>query len=402
MKVLMVNKFLYPNGGSETYVFRLGKQLQKEGCEVQYFGMKDDRNIVGNNVGSYTSNMDFHSGKLSKLLYPFKIIYSIEARRAIRRVLDDFCPDVVHLNNFNFQITPSILYEIRKFERQTGQAVKILFTAHDYQLICPNHMMRCPVTESNCDKCIDGTYGGCVRGKCIHGSAIKSLIGAVEGWVYRTLKVYRKIDVIICPSAFMQRQLEHHPDLRGRTVMLHNFTTVSISGEGLQQEKENYVLYFGRYAKEKGIETLLKVCERLPEIPFVFAGKGPYEDRIEKIKNIRNLGFLTAEQLQPVIAKASFSIYPSEWYENCPFSVMESIQYGTPVIGADIGGIPELIENGVTGNIFTSGNAEELTVKIRELWEDKEKLAVYSDNCLKADFISPEKYVSVLKQYYGN
>ena len=241
-----------------------------------------------------------------------------------------------------------------------------------------------------------------MRGKCIHGSAIKSLIGAVEGWVYRTLKVYRKIDVIICPSAFMQRQLEHHPDLRGRTVMLHNFTTVSISGESLQQEKENYVLYFGRYAKEKGIETLLKVCERLPEIPFVFAGKGPYEDRIEKIKNIRNLGFLTAEQLQPVIAKASFSIYPSEWYENCPFSVMESIQYGTPVIGADIGGIPELIENGVTGNIFTSGNAEELTVKIRELWEDKEKLAVYSDNCLKEDFISPEKYVSVLKQYYGN
>ena len=87
MKILMVNKFLYPNGGSETYIFRLGEQLQKLGMEVQYFGMEDKRNIVGNNIGSYTSNMDFHSGKLSKLLYPLKIIYSLEAKRALRRVL---------------------------------------------------------------------------------------------------------------------------------------------------------------------------------------------------------------------------------------------------------------------------------------------------------------------------
>ena len=115
MKVLIVNKFLYPNGGSETYIFEIGKQLKKMGHEVDYFGMEHEGRIVGNNAGRYTSSMDFHSGALSRLLYPFKIIYSVEARKKIRLVLDDFKPDVVHLNNFNFQITPSIIYEIRKW-----------------------------------------------------------------------------------------------------------------------------------------------------------------------------------------------------------------------------------------------------------------------------------------------
>ena len=119
MKILMVNKFLYPNGGSETYIFEIGKQLIQMGHEVQYFGMEHEGRIVGNHVESYTSDMNFHGGGLGKLLYPFRIIYSTEARKKIRLVLDDFEPDVVHLNNFNFQITPSIIYEIRKWEKNT-------------------------------------------------------------------------------------------------------------------------------------------------------------------------------------------------------------------------------------------------------------------------------------------
>ena len=114
MKILIVNKFLYPNGGSETYIFEIGKQLQKMGHEVQYFGMEHEGRVVGNHAESYTSNMDFHTGKLAKLLYPFKIIYSSEARKKIRQVLKDFKPDVIHLNNFNFQLTPSIILEIQK------------------------------------------------------------------------------------------------------------------------------------------------------------------------------------------------------------------------------------------------------------------------------------------------
>lgn len=391
-KILIVNKFLYPNGGSETYIFELGKQLEKEGHEVQYFGMQDERNIVGNRVQSYTGNMNFHTGKLAKLLYPFKIIYSVEARKAIRKVLDDFGPDVVHLNNFNFQLTPSIIFEIKKYEKQTGNRVRILFTAHDYQLVCPNHMMRCPKTETNCQKCIDGAYLNCIKGSCIHGSKVKSILGAAEGYFYRVFKAYNHIDTVICPSRFIQEKLERHPQLKGKTVLMYNFvTTNKINVEDVK--KEDYVVYFGRYSKEKGIETLVQACKQLPHIKFVFAGKGPLEELVNEIPNVENRGFLGGEELENLIKNARFSIYPSEWYENCPFSVMESILYGTPVLGADIGGIPELIDDGVTGELFESGNVQQLVEKIEKIWQDDEKIKRYMGNCHKKTFISVGKYV---------
>lgn len=398
-KVLIVNKFLYPNGGSETYIFELGKQLQKEGYEVQYFGMQDERNIVGNHAESYTNNMDFHTGKFSRLMYPFKIIYSTEARRAIRKVLDDFGPDVVHLNNFNFQITPSVIYEVKKYEKQSGHKVKIIFTAHDYQLICPNHMLRCPETEENCEKCIDGAYINCMKGNCIHNSKVKSILGMAEGYFYKCFKAYRYIDTVICPSRFIQEKLEHNPLLRGKTVLMYNFVTAADSADRSgESKKEDYVVYFGRYSREKGIETLLKACESLPHIRFVFAGKGPLEEQVDRIKNIENKGFLTGNELKEVIKRARFSIYPSQWYENCPFSVMESIQYGTPVLGADIGGIPELIDENVTGELFESGNGEELTQKIEKLWNDTELTGKYSQNCLDKKFMTLEWYADWMKK----
>ena len=141
MRVLIINKFLYPNGGSETYIFKLGEALEQHGHEVQYFGMEHEGRCVGNRVNAYTSGMDFHGGsKLSKLTYPIKTIYNKEARVQLRKVLDDFKPDVCHLNNFNYQLTPSIILEIVKWRKETGRDCKIIFTAHDYQLVCPNHI----------------------------------------------------------------------------------------------------------------------------------------------------------------------------------------------------------------------------------------------------------------------
>ena len=132
----MVNKFLYPNGGSETYIFKLGEYLITQGHEVQYFGMEHKGRVVGNRVNAFTRDMDFHGGsKLSKLTYPIKTIYSSEARKQIRKVLEDFQPDVAHLNNFTYQITPSIILEIVKWRKETGHMCRIIFTAHDYNLV---------------------------------------------------------------------------------------------------------------------------------------------------------------------------------------------------------------------------------------------------------------------------
>ena len=145
MKILFVNKFLYPNGGSETYIFKLGDYLKSIGHEVQYFGMEHEGRCVGNNIDAYTTDMDFHNAsKLTKLTYPFKTIYSKDAKTKMRAVLDDFKPDVVHLNNFNYQLTPSVIIAVKEYEKATKSIVRIIFTAHDYQLVCPNHMMNIP------------------------------------------------------------------------------------------------------------------------------------------------------------------------------------------------------------------------------------------------------------------
>lgn len=391
MKILMVNKFLYPNGGSETYIFELGKELARQGHQVEYFGMEHENRIVGNRVESYTANMDFHTGKLQKLMYPFKIIYSGEARKKIRAVLRDFAPDVVHLNNFNYQLTPSIIYEIK------AHKIPIVFTAHDYQLVCPNHMMINGKTGKNCEKCLHGSSIHCMKDCCIHGSRIKSLLGTMENTLYRLFRAYKKIDLIICPSSFMAGKLQEDKRLRDKCVTMHNFIPALC---GAAPEKKEYVLYFGRYSKEKGVHTLLSVCKKLPEVQFIFAGKGELQEEIRKIPNIREVGFKQGEELHTLIAQAAFAVYPSEWYENGPFSVMEAQALGTPVVGADIGGIPELIAEGRTGEVFESGNADALQEKIESLWKDKEKRKAYSQNCLEYNFDNCEEYCKKLLAHY--
>lgn len=398
MKVLIVNKFLYPNGGSETYIFEIGKKLQEMGHEVQFFGMEHKGRIVGNNVNAYTADMDFHGNKLSKLIYPFKIIYSFDARKQIRKVLDDMQPDVVHLNNINFQITPSIIDEICKYEKQTKRDVKIIYTAHDSQWVCPNHLMMIPSTNETCDRCLSGNNIHCTKNKCIHNSRVKSLIGTIEANFYKHRKTYAKVDTIICPSRFMHGKLGRDKIVQSNELVVrHNFFIKSEDYEKVMAlPKKDYVLYFGRYSEEKGIRTLLNAVKNLPEISFIFAGSGPLEAEVNAVENIENKGFVTGEELHTLIRQAKFSILPSECYENCPFTIMESVAYGTPVIGANIGGIPELIGEGKTGIEFASGDADDLTDAIFKLWSNDEKLAVMEQHCLQVSFDTVQTYVEWL------
>lgn len=395
MKILIVNKFLYPNGGSETYIFKLGEELKRQGHEVQYFGMEHEGRIAGNRVNAYTSDMDFHGGsRLKKLIYPLKTIYSWEARRKIREVLDDFKPDVVHLNNFTYQLTPSIIVETRKWEKQTGHKVKIIATAHDSQLVCPNHLMQNPGTGEACTKCLGGKYGNCIKGKCIHGSTAKSIVGAAEAKYWNCRKIYRQIDIMISPSRFLADVLGTDPILKDRLIVLRNFVGRPDIEAGIK--KEDYVLYLGRFSFEKGIGTLLEAIDEILDIRFVFAGNGPLEDEVNKRSNIENKGFITGTDLFSTIAKARFVILPSECYENCPFSVMESQMCGTPVLGSDRGGIPELIQVDKTGILFEPGNVESLKNGITKLWKDKALTDEMSDNCRNVSFMNVEEYVNEL------
>lgn len=397
MKILFINKFLHPNGGSETYIFKLGEYLMSIGHEVQYFGMEHKGRCVGNRVNAYTSDMDFHGGsKLAKLTYPLKTIYSSEARQKLRLVLEDFQPDVCHLNNFNYQLTPSILLEIHKWQDE-GHRCRVVFTAHDYQLVCPNHMLNNPNSGENCEKCLGGHFLNCTKGCCIHGSLAKSAVGTAESYFWKWNGAYNYIDTIVCCSEFLKTKLDTNPLFAKKTVVLHNFVdAVTLDSSG----KQDYVLYFGRFSKEKGIETLLEVCKVLPEVQFVFAGTGPLEGELVDFPNVRNVGFQSGKTLENLIRQARFSVYPSEWYENCPFSVMESQLYGTPVLGANIGGIPELIDDGVTGELFSSGNVGELKDGIQKLWQNEALTVCYAENCKSVRFDSVVEYTEKLMLFY--
>lgn len=397
MKVLMVNKFLYPKGGAETYVFKLGKILEGHGHEVQYFGLWNENNIVGNTANAYVAHRDFQTGVLKNISAPFSIIYSSEAKKKITKVLVDFQPDVVHLNNIQFHLTPSIIIATEQYRRNTGKHVEIIYTAHDYQLVCPSHGLFDNDIHV-CEKCLGGNYTHCLRTKCVKNSYAKSFLGMLDAYWWKANAAYSCIDKIICPSVFLKGKLDSQKRFADKTVALHNFVDHVVPRE---IEKGDYVLEFGKLCRDKGTNTLLQVCKRMPEVKFLFAGYGPAEDEIKNVPNAQYVGFKTGEELELLIRKALVSIYPSEWYENCPFSVIESQMYQTPVIGSRMGGIPELIREGKTGELFSAGDADELEAKLRKLLETPGILQEYSRNCQDQVFETPESYYQKLIEIYG-
>ena len=226
------------------------------------------------------------------------------------------------------------------------------------------------------------------------------MIGAFEGYYWKWRGTYKFIDAVICPSEFNKSKMDTNLRLAGKTIVLRNFIDKVKQKE---VEKKRYVLYFGRFSEEKGINTLIKAVQELPDVPFVFAGSGPLEDKVNEQKNVTNVGFNTGDELDMLIRQAQFSLCPSEVHENCPFSVMESEERGTPVIGARVGGIPELIDDKVNGRLFEQKDYKVLVEIIRELWENSETVEKYSKECFKLNRDGlPEYYEKLLSVYMGN
>lgn len=396
MKILMVNKFLYPKGGSETYMLGLGDYLKSIGHQVEYFGMDSDNRTVSNSIDCYTDNIDFsNSSTISKIKYPLKTIYSNEAKEKAAKVLDNFKPDIVHLNNINFQLTPSIIYAVKE------RNIPIVQTVHDVQIACPNHRMYNERTEKICSQCSNGHYINCVKNKCVHGSALKSVIASAESYYYHKKNTYNLVDCYICPSRFMADTITKAGVKKDKIEILHNYCDNHKTLPPKDKSKK-YVLYFGRLSVEKGIKTLIEVCSQLTEIQFVFAGTGPLADVCKNIKNIDTVGFKSGDELREIIRNALFSVCPSEWNENCPMSIIESISIGTPVICSDLGGAPELIIPGITGEIFTAGDKNDLKNKILNLYNNPDALDKMSESCIKLSTNTIQNYSNKLISIYQN
>lgn len=393
MKILMVNKFLYPKGGAETYFLKIGKYLEEQGNEIEYFGMYSEKNTVGNKLNLYTTEMDFHTSKFKKILYPFRILYSFEANKKIKKIIKEFKPDVIHLNNINFQLTPSIIETAYKMK------VPIVQTVHDYQMICPNHLLY---NNKICEKCIKGSKWNCARNNCIHKSKIKSIIGSLEAILYtKILKTYKKVDKFICPSDFLMNKLIEANDIfKDKTISIKNFIELK---DVPKVQKEDYVLYFGRLSEEKGLNIFIETCKELPNIKFKIAGTGPLENICKNINNVEFVGFKTGNELEELIAKAEFSVYPSVWYENCPLSILESESLGTPVITANYGGMKELVEDNETGVLVENINKESLKQAIQNLNNNQKLIDKMFENCMnkRKDMISLGQYCDEILKIYN-
>jgi glycosyltransferase involved in cell wall biosynthesis len=379
-------------------MLQLAEELKAKGHEVEYFGMYDDKNTVGNSLGIYTTNMDFHSKGVARFLYPFKIIYSTEARRKLGKVLDHFKPDVVHMNNINFQLTPSVIYAVKK------RNIPLVQTVHDYQMICPNHLLYSFGEVKPCERCIGGSKFNCVKHSCIHGSKVKSLIGAIEAKLYESLKTYQKVDLYICPSYFLEKKLLAASELyRGKTLTVHNFIEKKPLPEKVTPEKP-YVAFAARLSKEKGVTLLCEAAKLLPDYSFLVAGSGPDGECLKDIPNITMKGFLSGDELISLMANAKVMLLPSVWYENCPLSILETHSFGVPVITMNSGGMAELVEDGKTGALINEPTPEAVAAAIRRCFEDEEYYSILQKNCetMRDKIIGVSEYSDIVVSQYQN
>ena len=396
MKILMVNKFLYPRGGAETYMLKLGEELENQGHTVEYFGMYDEKNTVGNTLGLYTTNMDFHTTGMERFLYPFKIIYSTEAARKIGKVLDDFQPDVVHMNNINFQLTPSIIYAVKK------RNIPLVQTVHDYQMICPNHLLYSFGETKPCERCIGGSKWNCFKYSCIHDSKIKSLLGVIEAKLYEVLKTYKLVDLYVCPSDFLeQRLLKGSPLFAGKTFMIHNFIEKKFA-PNISTGHEPYIAFASRLSKEKGVELLAETAKRLPQYRFEIAGSGPDDDCLNNIPNVELKGFMTGSALIDFMANAQLMVVPSVGYENCPLTILEAQAMGVPVVTMNHGGMAELVESGKNGYLIPQVTPEAFA-EVLEKCMDETYYKTLKANCqaMAENVMGVGEYCQILTQKYN-
>lgn len=367
MKVLLVNKFHYLKGGSETYYFGLGRLLKEKGCEVICFSMKDDKNIPCAQEKYFVNHVDYN-GSMSPIQVAAassKLLYSLEAKHKFEKLLIDERPDIVHLNIFQSQLSASIVEAAYKHH------IPIVYTAHDLKSVCPNYLMM--HHQKVCDKCLGGHYWNCFANCCMKDSRAKSMLAAMEAYVYKLRKTYRKMDHVITPSFFYKKTLEAADIFQCPIEHVKNFLPPETIYEA--GSRGEYFLYFGRLSREKGIRTLIKAFSKANiEEKLFIVGSGPEEDRlrqmVKKLKiedKILFLGYKTGTELKKIVANALCVCLPSEWYENGPYSILEAQALGRPVIVSNYGGLPELVEDGRTGFITESGNVSDLADKIRKM-----------------------------------
>ncbi len=355
MKILLANKFYYRRGGDCIYMLNLEQLLKAHGHDVAVFAMDYPENQETPWKKYFPTNMS----KLMAFTRPFG---SKEVKNKFNKLLNDFKPDIVHLNNIHTHLSPIIAELAHK------RSIKVIWTLHDYKLLCPRY--DCLRNGKDiCEICFNGDKTSCKTYKCMKGSTLASIIGYQEAIKWNMKRLENCTNTFICPSKFMAQKMAQGGFNQKKLVPLCNFIDTT-KCQRQHFEKGDYYCFIGRLSHEKGVKTLIDAANKLP-YKLKIIGGGPLLEELKGIanSNIEFVGFKQWDEIKELVGKARFSIIPSEWYENNPLSVIEAQCLGTPVLGANIGGIPELIENEITGMTFESKNTADLAQKIEAMWK---------------------------------
>lgn len=371
-RVLIVNKFYYRRGGDCVCAINLEHLLRARGHDVAVFAMRHPLNEPSPSDAYWPPEVDFGGGPSAKLAAMRRTLGMGDVRRCFARMLSDFRPDVVHLNNIHSYLSPVV----GAMARDAG--IPVVWTLHDYKLICPSY--SCLRSGRVCEECFasGGSKSRVLATRCMKGSLAASALAYVEALRWSARRLSGFTSRFICPSDFMARMMRRGGYEPAKLVTLCNFIDPGMERDfrqllasgSLSRMREPYYCYVGRLSAEKGVATLLEAASRVP-YELRVAGDGPLaaelRSRYASAPNIRFLGRLDGHGVRSLLASARLSVMPSECYENNPLGVIESLCAGTPVVGASIGGIPELLDP-ATGVLFQSGSVSALTDALDRAW----------------------------------
>ena len=389
MKILLANKFYYRRGGDCIYTMNLEKMLKEKGHEVAVYAMQYPENEKSEWSGYWPTNMT----KLNAFTRPFG------ARQVVKgftRLMDDFKPEVVHLNNIHTQLSPVIA----KIAHEKG--ARVVWTLHDTKLVCPCY--TCTRDGIWCTECFTDKKA-VIRHRCMPGGLPGSVIGYLEAqkWNKEVLQEY--VDLFLPPSKFMMDTCVEGGYKPEKFRVLCNFIDVTkvkgLKGEEVKILKGDYYVYLGRVNEVKGVRTLCKAAAQLDKKLIVIGGGELLPELQEAYKDCKQIEFkgqMQWEEFMQILRGARFMVLPAEWSENNPLTVIESQSLGTPVLGAKIGGIPELIEEGVSGMAFTSGDVEDLKDKIKKMFNHEFDYGAIAKNAIER--YSSEAYYEKLMECY--
>jgi len=383
VKILFIHNKYKQYGGEDVAVELETEVLIKKGHEV--------RSILFDNttIGSF----------FSKITAGFRSVYNFSSARLISKAILQFKPDVIHIHNLFFAASPSVIYAANKHK------VPVILTLHNYRLICANALLL--RNNQVCELCTQKKIPlAGIKYKCYRDSSVASaLVTAITG-IHKISATWKnKVSTYITLNEFSRSKLLHSSLGVPEHKMITKPNFIPDPGEG-NSDRENFFLFAGRIAKEKGVHVLAKAFTYMPGYKIIIAGDGPerklLQENFSPYSNIFFAGQMEKKQVSEYMKKCKAFICPSIWYEVAPLTIIEAFATGTPVIASRLGSMAETIIDGFNGLHFTAGDADDLRKKIELFMKATEQHSMFYKNARQTyqqKYHEDIHYNAVLKIY---